>query len=220
MILIVILKIINNVLATVSAVYACAQILVFFINLDFLTVVKDVLRQDEIGTTFDFAVGLYQLHLLDVERFIICQLNGVTKTVTTVSFSQMYFYGKWMVTFFREEVVEIITHLDILTFLLNQVLFFIPVHIKRINGMPPKGHVEGVVKLFAGRGIFTNLNRAFNGNRYFFHKCLIKHGGLLCIRQVIDHKLVHFEVSMRPLIRNKPILFVFCVNNHNLVVII
>ena len=75
MILIVILKIINNVLATVSAVYTCAQILVFFIDLDFLAIVKNVLRQDEIGTTFDFAVRLYQLHLLDVERVIISQLG-------------------------------------------------------------------------------------------------------------------------------------------------
>ena len=100
MILIIILKIINNVLATVSAVYTCAQILVFFIDLDFLTVVKNVLRQDEVGTTFDFAVGLNQLHLLDVKCFIICQLNGVTKTITTVSFSQMYFYGERMVTLF------------------------------------------------------------------------------------------------------------------------
>ena len=39
MILIIILKIINNVLATVSAVYTCAQILVFFIDLDFHAIV-------------------------------------------------------------------------------------------------------------------------------------------------------------------------------------
>ena len=98
----IIFEVIYNILTTVSAINSGAQILIFFVYNDFLAIVENVMSQDKVRTAFDFAFGLYQLHFLDVKVFVIFQLHYITKAVAPMSFSQVYFYGQRMATFFRK----------------------------------------------------------------------------------------------------------------------